>query len=305
MLQAKFTFVCPCSHLSFPPVFGKKDRHTLAMTSDSSSGSGSGSDHSDRSSIYWGPDDRESLEPVEFRPHHFNVPNPPRLSSPRLFQDFFSSTARPDARLPPVPSRNLDARPHDFPQAFENVNRAVQTAHQAFQSNQVVDLTNSPPRYPPSPRTSMSRRRTRVDASAYEYSSSPPALSRTPSLRRGRPSELSTTRSALLSRTDSPTQEPTRKRRRVVHEIEDTDGEEEEAGRSAVRQQVEAVDLTEVNNATDLSKALSKQRQDAIQAQMKQNQGSEPVGRTPLTSYKCPICMDTPEDATTTVCGAS
>ena len=36
---------------------------------------------------------------------------------------------------------------------------------------------------------------------------------------------------------------------------------------------------------------------------MKQNQGSEPAGRTPLASYKCPICMDTPEDATTTTCG--
>jgi hypothetical protein len=91
-----------------------------------------------------------------------------------------------------------------------------------------------------------------------------------------------------------------------VHELDDTDEEEgeEEAGRVAGRHEVEAVDLTEVNNTTDLSKALSKQRQDAIQAQMKQNQASEPAGRTALASYKCPICMDTPEDATTTTCGA-
>jgi len=73
--------------------------------------------------------------------------------------------------------------------------------------------------------------------------------------------------------------------------------------RSGPMQEVEAVDLTEVNTSADLTKALSKQRQDAIQAQMKQNQGSETVGRTPLSSYKCPICMDTPEDATTTSCG--
>ena len=266
--------------------------------------SSSGSDHSDRSSIYWGSDDPESPDPAEFRPHQHDASNPPRLSSPRLFQDFFSTTARTNARLPPVPSRNSHPRPQDFPQAFENVNRAIQTAHQAFQSNQVVDLTNSPPRQSPSPRSPMSHRRGRRDTSAYE-SSSPPAPSGTssfrPELPSELPSELSTLRSTLSSRI--ATGEPVPKRRRIVHELDDTD-EDEDAGRQAVRQDVEAVDLTEVNSATDLSKALSKQRQDAIQAQMKQNQGSEAAGRTPLTSYKCPICMDTPEDATTTVCGA-
>jgi ATP-dependent exoDNAse (exonuclease V) beta subunit len=270
------------------------------MTSQSSSGS----DHSERSSIYWGSDDSESPEPVESRRHQHNASNAPRLSSPRLFQDFFSNTTRADARLPPVPPRNSYARPQDFPQAFENVNRAIQTAHQAFQNNQVVDLTNSPPRRSPSPRSPMSRNRGRRDASAYEYSSSPPAPSRTSSFRPGRPSELSAIRSTIASRNGSATEERAPKRRRIVHELDDTDDEAEETGRAAVTQEVEAVDLTEVNDATDLSKALSKQRQDAIQAQMKQNQGSEPAGRTPLTSYKCPICMDTPEDATTTTCGA-
>src|SRR5271156_5603405 len=136
----------------------------------------SGSEHSERSSIYWGSDDSESPEP---RPNPYNASNPPRLSSPRLFQDFFSNTARIDARLPTVPLQNSHARPQDFPQAFENVNRAIQTAHQAFQSNQVVDLTNSPPR--PSSRSPMSHNRGRRDTSAYEYSSSPPASSRTSS----------------------------------------------------------------------------------------------------------------------------
>jgi hypothetical protein len=268
------------------------------MTSSSSSGS----DHSERSSIYWGSDDSESPEPVESRPNQYNTSNPPRLSSPRLFQEFFSNTARSDARLPPVPAQSLDVRPQDFPQAFENVNRAIQTAHQAFQSNQIVDLTNSPPRHPPSPRSPMSHNRGQRDASTNGYASSPPTLSRTSSFRPAHTSEPSAVRPSRASHHGPATEEPAPKRRRIVHELDDTD-EEEEAGRAAARQDVEAVDLTDVNNATDLSKALSKQRQDAIQAQMKQNQGSEPAGRTPLTSYKCPICMDTPEDATTTICG--
>jgi hypothetical protein len=150
----------------------------------------------------------------------------------------------------------------------------------------------------------MSHNRGRRDVSTYEYSASPPATSRRSSFRPGRPSDISAIRTAVASRNGSTTEEPAPKRRRIVHELDDTDEEEQDSSRAAVRQEVEAVDLTEVNNATDLSKALSKQRQDAIQAQMKQNQGSEPAGRTPLTSYKCPICMDTPEDATTTTCGA-
>jgi hypothetical protein len=259
-----------------------------------------GSERSEPSSIYWGSDDSESPEPVEPRSHPYNTSNPPRLSSPRLFQDFFSSTARIDARLPTVSLQNPHPRPQDFPQAFENVNRAIQTAHQAFQSNQVVDLTHSPPR--PSSESSMSHNRGRRDTAAYEYPSSPPTPSRMSSFRPGLPSELPPFRSTIASHNELADGEPVPKRRRIVHELDDTD-EEEEAARAAARQDVEAVDLTDVNNAADLSKALSKQRQDAIQAQMKQNQGSEPAGRTPLTSYKCPICMDTPEDATTTTCG--
>ena len=267
--------------------------------------SSSESDHSEQSSIYWGSDDSESPEPLEFHAPQFNASNPPRLSSPRLFQDFFSNTARVDARLPPVVPQHSHSRPQDFPQAFENVNRAIQTAHQAFQSNQVVDLTNSPPRHPTTPRSPMSHNRARRGASAYEHSPSPAARS---SFRTGRSSEVLAIHTHLTSHNSSATGEPAPKRRRIVHGLDTDDeeeGEEEEeiTGRATVRQGVEAVDLTEVNDAADLSKALSKQRQDAIQAQMKQYQGSEVAGRTPLTSYKCPICMDTPEDATTTTCG--
>ncbi|KEF53340.1 uncharacterized protein A1O9_10315 [Exophiala aquamarina CBS 119918] len=62
---------------------------------------------------------------------------------------------------------------------------------------------------------------------------------------------------------------------------------------------IESVDLTEVDDNVGLSSALAKQRQDAILAQ---NPGTE-SGRTKLTAYKCPVCMDTPTDATSTVCG--
>ncbi|ETI21461.1 hypothetical protein G647_07808 [Cladophialophora carrionii CBS 160.54] len=62
---------------------------------------------------------------------------------------------------------------------------------------------------------------------------------------------------------------------------------------------VDEVDLTAVDDRASLSAALSKQREDAILAQ---NPGTD-AGRTPLTAYKCPVCMDTPTDATSTVCG--
>ncbi|KIW64713.1 hypothetical protein PV04_09628 [Phialophora macrospora] len=62
---------------------------------------------------------------------------------------------------------------------------------------------------------------------------------------------------------------------------------------------VDEVDLTAVDDRASLSAALSKQREDAILAQ---NPGTE-AGRTPLTAYKCPVCMDTPTDATSTICG--
>ncbi|KAH8696153.1 hypothetical protein BGW36DRAFT_380347 [Talaromyces proteolyticus] len=63
---------------------------------------------------------------------------------------------------------------------------------------------------------------------------------------------------------------------------------------------IEAVDLTDVNNDSALAEVLSKQREDAVRAQ----QATEhKEGRTTLSATKCAICMDTPTDATTTICG--
>ncbi|KAJ9613768.1 uncharacterized protein PV06_10979 [Exophiala oligosperma] len=62
---------------------------------------------------------------------------------------------------------------------------------------------------------------------------------------------------------------------------------------------IESVDLTEIDDSAALSATLAKQRQEAI---LSQNPGTE-AGRTPLTAYKCPVCMETPTDPTATICG--
>jgi hypothetical protein len=66
-------------------------------------------------------------------------------------------------------------------------------------------------------------------------------------------------------------------------------------------EQIETVDLSGVDGKAALQDALAKQREDAIAAQ-KPNTSTE-NGRTTFTAYKCPICMDTLTNATTTVCG--
>ncbi|PWY67186.1 hypothetical protein BO70DRAFT_272078, partial [Aspergillus heteromorphus CBS 117.55] len=60
---------------------------------------------------------------------------------------------------------------------------------------------------------------------------------------------------------------------------------------------IEPVDLTEVS---PISKTQAKQRADAILAQQSLDQDK---GASVLTAYKCPVCMDTPVDATSTLCG--
>lgn len=61
---------------------------------------------------------------------------------------------------------------------------------------------------------------------------------------------------------------------------------------------IESIDLTEPE--TSLQKTLAKQQEDAIKAQ--QSAEGERSGSV-LSAYKCPVCMDTPEDATSTACG--
>lgn len=94
-----------------------------------------------------------------------------------------------------------------------------------------------------------------------------------------------------LSLHRSVTDQPTSFRTR--HDIAAAEQEEEA---------IESVDLTEVEGQSALDKALSKQREDAVKAQQ-ENVDTEGGGRSTITSYKCPVCMDTPVDATTTICG--
>lgn len=62
---------------------------------------------------------------------------------------------------------------------------------------------------------------------------------------------------------------------------------------------VESIDLTTVDEKMSANDILAKQREDAIYSQRL----SSETGRTSLTSYKCPICMETPADITATICG--
>lgn len=67
--------------------------------------------------------------------------------------------------------------------------------------------------------------------------------------------------------------------------------------------EVESIDLTQVEDKSALADALSKQREDAVRAQMNNASGGDEAGRSSLTSYKCPVCMDVLENATSTICG--
>ncbi|KAJ5713218.1 uncharacterized protein N7483_010399 [Penicillium malachiteum] len=63
--------------------------------------------------------------------------------------------------------------------------------------------------------------------------------------------------------------------------------------------QIESIDLTEPEQISPLAKTLAKQREDAIKAQQPKDDTSDSL----LGAYKCPVCMDTPENATSTACG--
>lgn len=93
----------------------------------------------------------------------------------------------------------------------------------------------------------------------------------------------------------SPEEQPNRrKRRRVSHNQSETVSPSIDLDANTI----EAIDLTEGPSA--LSQALAKQREDAVRAQQ---DAAHEKGHSILTAYKCPVCLDTPVDATTTVCG--
>ena len=97
----------------------------------------------------------------------------------------------------------------------------------------------------------------------------------------------------LLTESPSSNDDRQRKRRRTSGDVSNIDMDTED-------EPIESIDLTEAEGPSSLAKILAKQREDAVKAQQDLEQEK---GRSLLTAYKCPVCMDTPVDATTTVCG--
>ncbi|KAJ5653928.1 hypothetical protein N7490_000931 [Penicillium lividum] len=103
------------------------------------------------------------------------------------------------------------------------------------------------------------------------------------------------------SRNDLPIpQSPDTTARGVKRRHTDDDSCSSTLSESSEDEQIEAIDLTDAAGSS-FAKVLAKQREDAIKAQQSQNDNDE--GASLIKAYKCPICMDTPENATTTACG--
>ncbi|KUM63019.1 hypothetical protein ACN42_g4085 [Penicillium freii] len=63
---------------------------------------------------------------------------------------------------------------------------------------------------------------------------------------------------------------------------------------------IETIDMTDDSAAAALARTVAKQREDAIKAQASAESNSN---LSAILAYKCPICMETPVDATSTSCG--
>lgn len=72
---------------------------------------------------------------------------------------------------------------------------------------------------------------------------------------------------------------------------------------TATNTQDSAVDLTLIDDSKNLEDFLAKEQQDAIAAQLMPTQNPEEKNLSSLNNYKCAICMDSPTNATTTICG--
>lgn len=105
-------------------------------------------------------------------------------------------------------------------------------------------------------------------------------------------------REALVSqrsRSRSPRQSTPPVRQRSVSDLRPGSS----SSRPRSESPVESIDLTTVDETTSAADVLARQGADAAALQ----KTSSDTGRTPLTSYKCPICMETPTDITATICG--
>ncbi|KAL4920459.1 hypothetical protein BDW62DRAFT_176503 [Aspergillus aurantiobrunneus] len=87
-----------------------------------------------------------------------------------------------------------------------------------------------------------------------------------------------------------------RKRRRLTNQTVSSSS----SASQPENEQIESIDLTDVDENSAMAKVLARQREDAIASQQSSGSGN---ARSKLTAFKCPVCLDTPVDATTTVCG--
>lgn len=101
--------------------------------------------------------------------------------------------------------------------------------------------------------------------------------------------------------TPRPT-EPTTSRGAKRRRDRDETGSPGPSSRPRREEPIQAIDLTEVDSSSEFAKTLSSLREDAVKAQQP-TEIEETRPRTILGAYKCPVCMDTPEDATSTACG--
>lgn len=277
-------------------------------------------------------------EPV--RPGHNSRPgHPPRLPSPRLFRDFFSTMSDTASRRQVIlPPANYSESIQDVNRALQSANRALQNAQEAFQAGRsrpdrqsLVDLTGSSPPNNSSEVNFLSETTHPQDPHPHRPAQGriPPFyqfLQRREALRENYAADGQRNRTysevrrlqeeeAILRQRENHnnwqrTQARTQERREREQEQSNmsrpssssssqASSRPRSASSKAADPAIESVDLTEVDDNAGLSAVLAKQRQDAILAQ---NPGSE-SGRTTLTAYKCPVCMETPTDATSTVCG--
>lgn len=233
------------------------------------------------------------------------------------------------ARSPSLSLSNGRSGDYRISPAPQSATRSTSPVNTTRSNTPIVDLTQSPPSQPTRiSRPSVSPSPSNFTLSISSTSPSPPAMSGWP-----RP-HLSggSSRSGASRRRNAPHERPRvledgTKRLRMTPSTQHLNHSSQSqpnvyhrfnSGRTTPiselvdfensRQdlsELDAVDLTQVDGPAELTNTLAKQREDAVKAQMDMAKLTDEGGRTSLTSYKCPVCMDTPEDATVTVCGKS
>lgn len=143
---------------------------------------------------------------------------------------------------------------------------------------------NSQPSFQPGQNNHQAKRRRLNSGTVAESSSSAAAAAST--------SAIPVLPASVTSTTPATPATPSTPGRTSEHHLE-SDGEEPP--------EIEEVDLTGSNGTSSLSKILAKQREDAIKAQL--TVAEEKPSRSILTAYRCPVCMDIAENATSTICG--